>query len=62
MPIYKYTLTEHGLTYLHVPAGCLTAIQAKEEHSKLLVLADYAMGEIRDESRFDISYFNGINK
>lgn len=45
-----------------MPAGCLTAIQAKEEHSKLLVLADYAMGEIRDESRFDISYFNGINK
>ena len=33
------------------------AIQAKKEGSKLLVLADYALGEIQDEYRFSLDYF-----
>ena len=50
LPISRFPLSAETLTYLHVPAGCITAIQAKEEGSKLLVLSDYALGEIQDES------------
>ena len=57
LPIQKYLLTDDVLTYLHIPAGCITAIQAKEEESKLLVLADFRLGEIEDEYRFPIDYF-----
>ncbi|WP_435524942.1 WxcM-like domain-containing protein [Chryseobacterium indoltheticum] len=56
--IQKYLLTDDVLTYLHIPSGCITAIQAKVEGSKLLVLADYGLGEINDEYRFDLNYFN----
>lgn len=55
--ITKYLLTEEVLTYLYVAAGCITAIQAKENNSKLLVLSDYSLGEIEDEYRFPIDYF-----
>lgn len=57
LTIQKYLLTADVLTYLHVPAGCITAIQAKENNSKLLVLSDYSLGEIDDEYRFPIDYF-----
>lgn len=37
---------------LHVPAGYLTAIRSREPNSRLLVFADYALKEIKDEYRF----------
>jgi len=55
--ISKYVLENKELTYLHIPAGCITAIQAKTDGSKLLVLADYGLGEIQDEYRFPLEYF-----
>ncbi|WBV58534.1 WxcM-like domain-containing protein [Chryseobacterium daecheongense] len=55
--INKYILSSEALTYLHIHAGCLTAIQSLEEESKLLVLADYELGEIEDEYRFELDYF-----
>ncbi|MBB5332743.1 WxcM-like domain-containing protein [Chryseobacterium koreense] len=55
--ISKYILQDKALTFLHAPAGCVTAIQAKKEGSKLLVLADYGLGEIQDEYRFPLDYF-----
>lgn len=58
--INKYELTTDGLNFLHVKAGCITAIQALENNSKLLVLSDYLLGEIDDEYRFDLNYFNNI--
>ncbi len=58
LTIQKYLLTDDVLTYLHIPAGCITAIQSKSLDSKLLVLADYGLGEIADEYRFDLNYFN----
>jgi len=61
LTIQKYLLTDEVLTYLHVPSGCITAIQAKQDGSKLLVLADYGLGEINDEYRFDLNYFNKCN-
>ncbi|MCX8531522.1 WxcM-like domain-containing protein [Chryseobacterium luquanense] len=57
LTIQKYLLIDEVLTYLHIPAGCITAIQSKSEGSKLLVLADYGLGEIADEYRFDLNYF-----
>lgn len=57
LTITKYLLTDEVLTYLHIPSGCITAIQSKENNSKLLVLADYGLGEINDEYRFPIDYF-----
>ena len=57
LKISKYQLNDKSLTYLHIPFGHITAIQAKVEGSKLLVLADYALGEIQDEYRFALDYF-----
>lgn len=57
LTIKKYVLTDEVLTYLHIPSGCITAIQSKEERSKLLVLADYGLGEINDEYRYNLDYF-----
>lgn len=57
LTVMKHHLNDETLTYLHVPGGCITAIQAREPKSKLLVLADYAIGEIQDEYRFPLGYF-----
>ncbi len=57
LTVMKYHLNDETLTYLHVPSGCVTAIQASEPESKLLVLADYGIGEIQDEYRFPLDYF-----
>ena len=45
------------LDVLHVPKGYVSSIQAIEEGSKLLVMADYLMGELADDYRFDLNYF-----
>ena len=58
LEINKFVLECDTLNYLHIPAGCITAIQQLEENSKLLVLADYAIGEVQDEYRFPLDYFN----
>lgn len=60
LTIDKYLLEENKLTYLHIPAGCITTIQSKSKSSKLLVLADYKLGEISDEYRYDLDYFKNI--
>lgn len=53
-----FKISDETLTYLHIPAGCITAIKALEKESKLLVLSDYAIGEVQDEYRFPLEYFN----
>lgn len=57
LAIEKYDLSADTLNFLHIPAGCVTAIRAVEEESKLLVLADYLLGETQDEYRFPLDYF-----
>jgi len=59
--INKYILSSETLTYLHIKPGCLTAIQSLEEGSKLLLLADYGLGEIEDEYRLELDYFKQNN-
>lgn len=58
LDINKYILEDNQLDYLHIPAGCITAIKSVEKGSKILVLADFGLGEIPDEYRFPIDYFN----
>ena len=45
------------LDVLHIPQGYVTSIQSIENNSKLLVMADYSIGEIEDEHRYDLNYF-----
>lgn len=60
LTVEKYLLTDDVLTYLHIPSGYITAIQARENNSKLLVLADFDLGEINDEFRYSLDYFDNI--
>jgi dTDP-4-dehydrorhamnose 3,5-epimerase-like enzyme len=45
------------LNVLHVPQGYVSSIQSLEEKSKLLVMADYQLGEINDEYKFEVDHF-----
>lgn len=56
-----YVLTDESMDYLHVEAGHVTAIKSIYPESKLLVLADYSIGEIQDEYRYNLDYFKNIN-
>ena len=42
---------------LFVPSGYVSSIQAVEENSKLMVMSDYGLGEIKDDYRFPADYF-----
>ena len=52
-----YIINSDTLEVLHVPKGYVSSIQAMEVGSKLLVMADYLLGEINDEYRYDANYF-----
>ena len=54
---HHFILNSHNMDVLHVPSGYVSSIQALEASSKLLLMSDYAVGEINDEYRFDINYF-----
>lgn len=45
------------LDVLHIPQGYISCIQSIENNSKLLVMADYYIDEIKDEYRYDLNYF-----
>ena len=54
----QYLLDSAKLDVLHVPSGCVSSIQSLEEGAKLLVMADYLMGEIEDQYLFPVDYFD----
>ena len=58
LPILEFILNSENLDILHVPRGFATSIQSLEDHSKLLLFADYQLGEIQDEYRVASNYFN----
>lgn len=58
LEVKKIIVSDNRLDVLHVPAGCITCLQALEEGAKLLVMADYLLGETEDEFRFPVNYFN----
>jgi len=53
-----FILESKNLDVLHIPAGYISSIQALTKKAKLVVMADYKLGEIQDEYRFDKEYFN----
>ncbi|MFV5694928.1 WxcM-like domain-containing protein [Flavobacterium sp. LB3P122] len=53
----SFIVNAETLDVLHVPQGYVSSIQALKEGAKLLVMADYLLGTIQDEYRFDIDYF-----
>lgn len=53
-----FELNTENLDVLHVPAGYITCIQAKNENSKLVIMSDFILGEIKDEYKFDLNYFD----
>jgi hypothetical protein len=52
----RFELMSSQFNVLFIPAGFVTAIQAIEPKSKLLVMADYHLGEINDEFRFEYKF------
>jgi len=55
--IHTFILDASQLDILHIPKGCISSIQALEPNSKLMLMADYLLGEVKDEYRFDPDYF-----
>ncbi|PZR09013.1 MAG: sugar epimerase [Flavobacterium psychrophilum] len=58
---HVFTISSQKLDVLHIPAGYISSIRALTDDAKLLVMADYALGEIKDEYRYDAGYFD-VNK
>lgn len=57
LPVLEFILHSENLDVLHIPPGFVTSIQASEDDSRLMVFADYRLGEIQDEYRFPKDYF-----
>lgn len=57
LEIFTYLIDSEKLNVIHVPSGYISSIKSLEFNSKLLVMADYLLGEIKDEYRYDIEYF-----
>jgi dTDP-4-dehydrorhamnose 3,5-epimerase-like enzyme len=57
LEINSFIIEDKELNILHVPKGYISSIQALETESKLLVMTDYLLGEVKDEFRYDIDYF-----
>lgn len=53
-----FTISSEKLDVLHIPAGYISSIRALTDDAKLLVMADYLLGQIKDEYRYDAGYFN----
>jgi dTDP-4-dehydrorhamnose 3,5-epimerase-like enzyme len=53
----EFVLDSEKLDVLHIPAGYVSSIQSLEAGAKLLVMADYLLGELEDEYRYESGYF-----
>lgn len=52
-----FELNDKEYNVLHTPAGYVSCIQSLEENAKLMVMANYKLGEIKDEYRFPLETF-----
>jgi hypothetical protein len=50
----KFNLTSNKMDILHIPPGYLTSIKSLEVESKLLLMSDFMIGEIKDEIRYPL--------
>ncbi|MDP3358428.1 MAG: WxcM-like domain-containing protein [Lutibacter sp.] len=57
LEMLTFTINADTLEVLYVPQGYVSSIQAIEVGSKLLVMADHLLGEIKDEYRYEADYF-----
>lgn len=57
LEVFTFLIDAKKLDVLHIPKGYVSSIQSLEDDSKLLVMADYLLGDIKDEYRYDIDYF-----
>ena len=57
LDIQDFLINSEKLDILHIPEGYVTSIQSTDSESRLLVMADYNLGEINDEYRFPVDYF-----
>ncbi|WP_432673093.1 WxcM-like domain-containing protein [Flavobacterium sp. SM2513] len=55
--VHSFILKANQLDVLHVPKGYISSIQALEPSSRLMLMADFLIGEVKDEYRFDADYF-----
>ena len=53
----EFVLDSQKLDILHIPAGYVSSIHSLSEGSKLLVMADYLMGALKDDYRYEVNYF-----
>lgn len=56
-PIISFDLIDAKLDVLYVPMGFVSKIQSNTPSAKLLVMADYSIGEVEDDYRFALDYF-----
>ena len=54
----ELSICNKTLDVLYVPNGYVSCIKAMEKDSKLLVMANYLIGEIEDEYSYDFNYFS----
>ncbi len=52
-----FELSSETFNSLHIPSGYISCIQSLELKSKLLVMADFNLGEINDEYKFTLEQF-----
>lgn len=57
LPKLIFKLEANALNILHIPKGYISSIQAMQTEAKLLVMADYMIGQTNDEYRFEPNYF-----
>jgi dTDP-4-dehydrorhamnose 3,5-epimerase-like enzyme len=57
LEVNSFIISSETLDVIHVPQGYISSIQSLESDSKLLVMADYLLGETKDEYRYDLDYF-----
>ena len=52
-----FELTNETLDVLHITSGYISSIQSFANNSKLLIMSDYELNEVKDEYRFNPNYF-----
>ena len=55
--VLEFEINDQNLEILHIPSGNISSIKATTDDARLLVMADYLLGEIKDEYRFPLDYF-----
>lgn len=53
----EFVLVSEKLDVLHIPAGYISSIQSLVVGAKLLVMADYMLGALEDDYRYEEDYF-----